>query len=369
MTIPIMMTGVLGLDCEMVGVGRNGAVSALARVSIVNEFGYPIYDKFVCPREEVTDYRTACSGIRPENLVYAPQFTDVQAEVAKILKDCIVVGHDLSHDFKALELEHPEKLIRDTSKHKPFIEAFANRTPSLKNLTARFFGENIQNGEHNSVKDAWAAVRLYKMHSSEKWEEGMRLNHSSGTITASSHGIRGTPRPLMDIEIPDPRVPTTNIQDAKPQPEQPSRVFFSPTLDFLLLNYPVLLGSVVGMALMLVLMAVWLLAVGLMVAMPYLIALGVLGFIVFCSWKMVEFLSMNEHTIRMGNQDYTETSHLLSEQSRPLYTGFGARSDIPDNPDKPYKCDECNRRFKTPRKVMGHKNLRHGFLYRRLPLG
>ena len=84
--------------------------------------------------------RTAVSGIRPSDLVDAPEFTEVQAEVAEILKGRVVVGHALSHDFKVLFLDHPRKLIRDTSKYKPFKAAFGNRTPSLKNLTARFLG-------------------------------------------------------------------------------------------------------------------------------------------------------------------------------------------------------------------------------------
>ena len=45
------------MDCEMVGVGRDGTDSVLARVSIVNHFGHAVYDKFVSPREKVTDYR------------------------------------------------------------------------------------------------------------------------------------------------------------------------------------------------------------------------------------------------------------------------------------------------------------------------
>ena len=80
------------------------------------------------------------SGVRPSDLVNAPEFTEVQAEVAKILKGRVIVGHALNHDFKVLFLDHPRKLIRDTSKYKPFKVAFGNRTPSLKNLTARFLG-------------------------------------------------------------------------------------------------------------------------------------------------------------------------------------------------------------------------------------
>lgn len=62
------VTDILGIDCEMVGVG-NYSISALGRVSIVNEYGYCVYDTFVDPLEEITDYCTIYSGIRPENLV------------------------------------------------------------------------------------------------------------------------------------------------------------------------------------------------------------------------------------------------------------------------------------------------------------
>uniref|UniRef100_A0A3B5KQ81 Exonuclease domain-containing protein n=1 Tax=Xiphophorus couchianus TaxID=32473 RepID=A0A3B5KQ81_9TELE len=53
---------------EMVGVGPDGEESILARVSLVNKFGKCIYDKYVKPTEKVTDYRTAVSGIRPEDI-------------------------------------------------------------------------------------------------------------------------------------------------------------------------------------------------------------------------------------------------------------------------------------------------------------
>src|SRR5699024_8434209 len=58
------LTQCVAIDCEMVGAGFAGNHSLLARVSIVNLFGHCIYDKFVKPLEEVTDYRTEVSGIR-----------------------------------------------------------------------------------------------------------------------------------------------------------------------------------------------------------------------------------------------------------------------------------------------------------------
>lgn len=65
---PISLTRAVAIDCEMVGVGPDGEDSILARVSLVNHFGKCIYDKYVKPTEKVTDYRTAVSGIRPEDI-------------------------------------------------------------------------------------------------------------------------------------------------------------------------------------------------------------------------------------------------------------------------------------------------------------
>lgn len=66
--LPHSITKVVAIDCEMVGVGPAGEESILARVSLVNKFGKCIYDKYVKPTEKVTDYRTAVSGIRPEDI-------------------------------------------------------------------------------------------------------------------------------------------------------------------------------------------------------------------------------------------------------------------------------------------------------------
>lgn len=56
------------MDCEMVGVGREGREDMLARVSIVNQYGHCVYDQYVKPVEHVVDYRTHVSGVRKEDL-------------------------------------------------------------------------------------------------------------------------------------------------------------------------------------------------------------------------------------------------------------------------------------------------------------
>lgn len=53
----------------------------------------------------VTKYYTALSGIRASDLQDAESFSDVSMEVAGILNDRIVVGHDLTNDFRVLGLD------------------------------------------------------------------------------------------------------------------------------------------------------------------------------------------------------------------------------------------------------------------------
>lgn len=151
------ITDELAIDCEMVECYHHKSV--LARVSIVNLFGHPILDRYVAPPAKVTDYRTRFSGIRKKDIEDAPSFETVQAEVASIIKDRIVVGHAIHNDFAVLKLSHPPEKTRDTSHY--FKQLFQGRTPSLKKLCESVLGISIQKGEHDSVQDAQATMRLY----------------------------------------------------------------------------------------------------------------------------------------------------------------------------------------------------------------
>ncbi|CAH8527621.1 unnamed protein product [Schistosoma turkestanicum] len=154
----------IAMDCEFVGVGYEGKDDALARVSIVNQFGHTLFDAYVRPEERVVDYRTKFSGIRPRDLRKngpARSFSDVHKEVAELIKNKILIGHSILKDLKVLRLSHPRRFIRDTSRYRPFRDLFNGRIPSLKALTQKVLGINVQIGEHDSVEDARATMRLY----------------------------------------------------------------------------------------------------------------------------------------------------------------------------------------------------------------
>ncbi|KAA0196346.1 RNA exonuclease 4 [Fasciolopsis buskii] len=76
--------GPIALDCEMVGVGPK-LLNALGRISIVDYSGNVLYDVMVRPEEEITDFRTRWSGIRPEDMRRAIPFECAQEQVERII--------------------------------------------------------------------------------------------------------------------------------------------------------------------------------------------------------------------------------------------------------------------------------------------
>ncbi|KAM9293949.1 interferon-stimulated 20 kDa exonuclease-like 2 [Gastrophryne carolinensis] len=159
---------VVAIDCEMVGTGPKGSVSALARCSIVGYHGDIIYDRYIRPANPVTDYRTRWSGVRREHLANAVPFAAARKEILKLLQGKMVVGHAIQNDYKALGYFHPQELTRDTSKI-PLLNRKAGfpekEMASLKRLAKQLLCKDIQTGRggHSSVEDAKTTMELYRV--------------------------------------------------------------------------------------------------------------------------------------------------------------------------------------------------------------
>ncbi|KAF4524287.1 hypothetical protein B566_EDAN012050 [Ephemera danica] len=164
-SISITDVEVVALDCEMVGAGCHGRVDLLARVSVVNKRGEVLYDSYVKPRNNVKiiDYRTTFSGVRPEHLEDgAVDFVEAQQTVIELIKDRLVVGHDMVHDFRPFQRFSQSRQAR------------FNARPRLKVLADKLLNLKIQQGEHDSVVDAKTAMALYMRHR-EAWEESLTI--------------------------------------------------------------------------------------------------------------------------------------------------------------------------------------------------
>ncbi|XP_067931620.1 uncharacterized protein [Watersipora subatra] len=170
------LTKCLAMDCEMVGVGHGGKESVLARISVVNQHGHCVYDKFVKAKEEITDYRTWVSGVRPEDLENGEDLETVQKEIDNMFKGRILVGHAISNDEKVLFMNHPKRYVRDTQKYQGYRQLMGGRKPSLKILAQKVLGMKIQTGEHSSIQDAQATMRLYTL-IRDKWEKKLKEKH------------------------------------------------------------------------------------------------------------------------------------------------------------------------------------------------
>ncbi|AMD22855.1 HHR086Wp [Eremothecium sinecaudum] len=158
----------IALDCEFVGVGYRGKVSALARVTAVNYCGEQLLNLYVKPKEQVTDWRTWVSGIRPEDMKNAVNFDVARKAVADLIEGRILIGHSISKDLKVLRLSHPRNLTRDTAMCGFLKEKYGYiGTPSLKKLATDVLGIEIQKAEHSSLEDAKATLEIYKAHKAD----------------------------------------------------------------------------------------------------------------------------------------------------------------------------------------------------------
>mmetsp|Transcript_7174 Transcript_7174/g.10918 ORF Transcript_7174/g.10918 Transcript_7174/m.10918 type:complete len:276 (-) Transcript_7174:248-1075(-) len=185
----------LALDCEMVGVGRGGHRSSLARVCVISWTGKKIFDKYVRQTEAVTNYRTFVSGITEEHLTSDKTLCleDCRKRVQKLLNGRILIGHALKNDLQALGITHPWYDIRDTGKYEPFMKMRFDDgvmwPRKLKDLAKEKLGRDIQDSSkaHSPVEDAKTALDLYKL-VRKKWEKVMayKLNKTKEIEKLSS---------------------------------------------------------------------------------------------------------------------------------------------------------------------------------------
>lgn len=174
----------IAIDCEMVeATSRGKRFSVLARVSVVNSNCQSLLDTYVYPSYFVSDYRTAYSGITPDNLYDAPSYDDVRGYVLNLVDDRTLIGHDLIQDLAVLGIKNfPRIKLRDTSMC--YMSYFGpNAKPSLKRLMSAVFGQTIQEGAHDSLEDAIAAMKLYKhwIHSGKNEEDAVPIERSRKT--------------------------------------------------------------------------------------------------------------------------------------------------------------------------------------------
>ena len=196
---------ILAMSCTNVGVGPGGTTAMLAsvirilrlpltyitlpsrRVSIVDYRGEIILDTYVSPTMQVSDYRTATTGIEPSHLLSreflirnltlysfvtsadTPTFTQVQQLVVDLIKGKVLVGHSLWNDLSGehrfhprpllpsfvlvLGIPHPAVATRDVALYQPFRNALRspNQVIGLQTLMWHLMYRRCQDGQLHPV--------------------------------------------------------------------------------------------------------------------------------------------------------------------------------------------------------------------------
>ena len=172
---------ILFLDCEFVTgyqemVGQKMKhVPLLASVAILNYEGEILLNTRVTPTKKVWRYHPSITGFTARSLRNQRKEAEVKSEIKELVRDRILVGHDLSSDLKVLEIDRDRLCgIRDLSTSITIKVIMGVDKPRLKlsDVAEKLLGTKLRISTdndgvvtkacHSALEDAQVIAYIYK---------------------------------------------------------------------------------------------------------------------------------------------------------------------------------------------------------------
>lgn len=159
---------IVAMDLEFVTLveTRNGkGVNRMATVAIVDYWGQTVYKdkvKYNSNEFKLNDTTRALTGFNYKTFKDGNSFESIQTNVKNILADKLVIMHDHSGDFRALELNELDYEIFDLQSHwRQFNGLHGIQELGLGRVYYYYFRTNPQNEGHDAIIDAVMTIEIF----------------------------------------------------------------------------------------------------------------------------------------------------------------------------------------------------------------
>ncbi|WP_422091912.1 exonuclease domain-containing protein [Tenacibaculum ovolyticum] len=155
------------LDIETTGGKFNE--EGITEIAIHKFDGHQVIDQFISlvnPEREIQEFVVKLTGINNKMLRNAPKFYEIAKRILEITKDCIIIAHNASFDYRILRTEY-NRLGFDFQRNTLCTVALSKKlipespSHSLGKL-CRFIGIPMSD-RHRANGDALATVQLFKL--------------------------------------------------------------------------------------------------------------------------------------------------------------------------------------------------------------
>ena len=155
------------LDIETTGGKFNE--EGITEIAIYKYDGHATVDQFITlvnPEKEIQPFVVQLTGINNKMLRNAPKFHEVAKRIIEITKDCIIVAHNSSFDYRILKTEY-DRLGYDYKRDSLCtVELSRKLIPDQTSYSLGKLCKSIgipMSGRHRASGDALATVQLFKL--------------------------------------------------------------------------------------------------------------------------------------------------------------------------------------------------------------